>query len=77
MTDTVWRKSNALDTLFARMETARGSAGIALLTDAQFRDLETLCSEVNQLCARGLVEDAAAVVRLAISLVGGGPPAKE
>jgi hypothetical protein len=76
MTDTAYWNDDSLGALFNRMESVRGSANIALLTDAQYQDLETLCGEVRQLCARGCREDAAEVFRLVMSLVGGGPPTK-
>lgn len=59
------------------MEAVCRSVGSARLTEAQQRSLDWLCAEVKQLCALGREADARRRLKLALSLVSGGPPAGE
>ena len=59
------------------LEAACRSVGSALLTEAQQQALDTLFAEVNELCARNREADARRTMKVALSLIAGGPPVAE
>ena len=46
----------------------------AMLTEAQLHALDSLCADVTELLAHGREDDARRTMRVAMSLLAGGPP---
>ena len=49
----------------------------ALLTESQQHALDALCTEVRELFALGLEDDAKRTMKVALSLVACGPPVRD
>ena len=49
----------------------------ALLTEAQQHALDMLCVEVRKLCALDKQDDARRTLKIALSLIAGGPPVQD
>jgi hypothetical protein len=59
------------------LEAISHSVGSAVLTEAQQHSLDMLCAEVGKLCALGRQDDARRTLKIALSLIAGGPPVKD
>lgn len=59
------------------LDAVSSSVESALLTEAQQHALDMLCAEARALCAADREDDARRTMKIALSLIAGGPPAKD